>query len=340
MERVLIISVDRDDDLGVKAGIKGPVIGRDNIIKAATQLAIADPEDSDANALFSSVKLYDELNGKYTVEVVALTGSRSVGIESDKRIGEQLKDVLKKIKADYAILVSDGSEDENVLPIIQSHLPVLSVKRVIIKQSEQLESTYYKIKDFIKESMENPKLARLIFGIPSLVLLTFAIFGAEGYRIILGILGAYFFIKGFKLEEYAFSVINEFRTSFVARRLSFFLYIISIVTIFIGIFRGHTASLEYLNIGIFESAAAFLNSSIYIFWIAGSIAWVGKTMGSEKKSILNILSIPIFGLALAIVIFSSTVLILEPEFSPFNFIMSIIIGFVLIFTAIVMERKS
>ncbi|HDD45970.1 MAG TPA: DUF373 family protein, partial [Candidatus Aenigmarchaeota archaeon] len=333
-------SVDRDDDLGTKANIDGPVIGREEVIKAATMLAVKDPEDSDANALFSAVKLYDELKGKYKVNVVALTGSKRIGIESDKKIGEQLSAVLKKYPSDYAILVTDGSEDEHVMPIIQSRIPILSVKRVIIKQSEQLESTYYKIKDFIKESMENPKFSRLIFGLPSIMLLTFAIFGSEGYRLILGIAGLYLFVKGFKLEEYATNIIDELKTSFIRRRLSFFLYIISIAIFSIAIFRGYNYGMEWVNMGIFESAAAFLNNSIYIFWIAGSVAWIGKVVGSKKINVLSILPIPLFGLAITIVIFNASILILQPDFSPFSFVISIIIGFVLIFLAIIMERFS
>ena len=55
----LVVCVDRDDDLGRKAGVNGPVIGRANVVDAAMRLGTADPEDADTNAMFAAVRLYD-----------------------------------------------------------------------------------------------------------------------------------------------------------------------------------------------------------------------------------------------------------------------------------------
>ena len=52
---LLIVCVDRDDDVGKKAGIATPVIGRDACIEAAQRLALEDPEDADSNAIFAAV---------------------------------------------------------------------------------------------------------------------------------------------------------------------------------------------------------------------------------------------------------------------------------------------
>lgn len=63
--RVLILAIDRDDDFGKKAGVKGgPVIGRAACLDAAVKLSLADPEDSDANVLYAAIKLYDKLKEK------------------------------------------------------------------------------------------------------------------------------------------------------------------------------------------------------------------------------------------------------------------------------------
>ena len=59
--KVLVICVDRDDDLGKKAKIKGPVIGREKNIEAGTALILADPGEADANTIFEAVKIFDEL---------------------------------------------------------------------------------------------------------------------------------------------------------------------------------------------------------------------------------------------------------------------------------------
>ena len=60
-ERILVLSVDRDDDVGKKAGIKGPVFGREAVLKAASALGLADPSDSDSNAMFEAVRLHDSM---------------------------------------------------------------------------------------------------------------------------------------------------------------------------------------------------------------------------------------------------------------------------------------
>ena len=44
LERVLVLAVDRDADLERKTRIRSPVFGRDEVMAAATTLAVADPE--------------------------------------------------------------------------------------------------------------------------------------------------------------------------------------------------------------------------------------------------------------------------------------------------------
>jgi len=42
--KILVLCVDRDDDIGVKTGIKAPLVGREDNLAAATKLGLADPE--------------------------------------------------------------------------------------------------------------------------------------------------------------------------------------------------------------------------------------------------------------------------------------------------------
>ena len=67
--RTLILCIDGDDDIGKKGGIDTPVLNREANIEAATSLALADPEEADANAMFGAVKLYDQLTEKYPDEI-------------------------------------------------------------------------------------------------------------------------------------------------------------------------------------------------------------------------------------------------------------------------------
>ena len=190
-DKILVVCVDRDNDLGEKTSVKGPLIGKESVMKGASSLALADPSDSDANSMFQAVKVLGDMDKQYQAEVAVLTGDKDVGVKSDRKITRQLDRVLDRFKADYVVMVTDGAQDENIMPIIQSKVPILSVSRVIVKQAEQLESSYYKLKDFIEETLENPKFARLIFGLPAIALILYALFGMEGWRAIVGVVGAY-----------------------------------------------------------------------------------------------------------------------------------------------------
>ena len=117
----LVVCVDRDDDLGRKAGVTGPVVGRSAVVEAAVRLGTADPGDADTNAMFAAVGLYDELarTGE-EAEVAVLTGSPKVGVLSDQRVAEQFDSVLKRLPGALVHLVSDGAEAEFLFPILAS----------------------------------------------------------------------------------------------------------------------------------------------------------------------------------------------------------------------------
>ncbi|MGB9631191.1 MAG: DUF373 family protein, partial [Candidatus Methanodesulfokora sp.] len=71
-EKVLVLCIDRDDDVGVKTGIKGPIIGREKNVEAASKLAMADPSEADANAIFGAIKVYDEMQKELSEDNVMI----------------------------------------------------------------------------------------------------------------------------------------------------------------------------------------------------------------------------------------------------------------------------
>jgi putative membrane protein len=339
-EKILVLSVDRDNDMGEKTGLKGPIVGKERVMKSAVELGLADPEDSDFNALFQAVRLSDEMKKQYDTEIAVLTGNKSVGVESDREIARQLSHVLNRFRADYALFVSDGSQDEHVIPIIQSRVPILSINRVVVKQSERLESGYYKIKEFIEETLEKPKVARLIFGLPAIFFILYAFFGFEGWRIIIGIIGIYLFLKGFKLDDYILAGFDELRTSLTRRRFAFFTYIVGIALAILASYWGYEAAVTWINIGIFELISAFISGSVYFYFLAAAVAWVGKALSTRERSGKTMVSVVIFGFAISLVVYNAAELIIRPDVSMMNFIFSIILGFALIFIALIIELKK
>ena len=154
---LLVIAIDRDNDLGRKTGIRSPVIGRAANVKAALELGLADPEESDTNTMLAAIRTYDQLlKDDKVVEVVTICGDVRVGTKSDMKIANTLDQVIVKTKASRAILVSDGAEDRELEPIIRSRLRIDSTRMVVVQQSRPIEDTLYTI----VHKMEDPKIQR------------------------------------------------------------------------------------------------------------------------------------------------------------------------------------
>ncbi len=234
-ERILVLAVDIDNDLYRKTKITGPVIGRTNNIEAAKQLAIADPQDTDANAMFEAVRKYDELRKEgYNTFVATITGAEKEGFVADSEISRQLDRVLDRFKVDACVLVTDGASDTRVIPILKTRIKVNSVDLVRMKQAEKFENTYFAILEKLKE----PHYARTVFGIPAVILLLFTLsyyFGL-GWQLPVGLIGLYLVIKGFGIED---SLLRSFRGfGFSINRLSFIFYISAGLFFAIGLIVG------------------------------------------------------------------------------------------------------
>jgi len=209
-KRVLVLCVDRDGDLGAKAGVKTPVVGREDNINAAVSLALKDPEEPDANAMFEAVRIYDRLKAENrpeeVVEVATLSGSELGGISADRKVVAELNDLLHSFEATEVILVSDGYTDEAVLPVVQSRIPVSSVRRIIIKHSESIEETAALFSRYLRLLVDNPRYSRLILGVPGVLILLLGILSYFGfvqyYVLVLGIVvSVILVVKGFGVDK-------------------------------------------------------------------------------------------------------------------------------------------
>ena len=205
--KLLVICVDRDNDIGEKAGIITPVIGRDSCIDAAQRLALEDPEDADSNSMFSAIKTYEDLISKgYQVEVVIVAGIKERGVQADEKILMEIKKILEVFSANGAVIVSDGEDDESVIPVIQNVLPVVSVQRVVMKVSRSVEYSYAVFGKYLKMLAYDSKYSKFFLGVPGILLLiggVATIFGytAEIFAVLVSILGAAFLIRAFDIDR-------------------------------------------------------------------------------------------------------------------------------------------
>lgn len=205
--RLLVICVDRDNDVGAKTGIATPVVGRDACIMAAQRLALEDPEDADSNSIFYAIKTYEDLLSKgYQTEIITVAGVEDRGVQADEKIVREIRQVLEKFSANGAVIVSDGEDDESVIPVIQNVLPIVSVQRVVMKVSRSVEYSYAVFGKYLKMIAYDSKYSKFFLGVPGILLLIGGIgtiFGytAEIFAVLISILGAAFLIRAFDVDK-------------------------------------------------------------------------------------------------------------------------------------------
>ncbi len=273
--KTLILCVDRDDDLGRKAGVETPIIGRRRVVEAAMALGLADPEDSDTNALLSTVQLFDKETERAKdkpddqVEVAAIAGHRSVGLRSDRELARQLDDVLGITRADEVVLVSDGAEDEQILPILSSRVRVAHIHRSIVKQAPRLEGFLYTL----TRMLDDDKLAKRYLLPLALVTMVWAVaFFFDLSRIAtgltLGIIGAWLFTHAMHWEHRVTRFFQDFAEGLRTGKVSLVANIVMLAILLVGIVQAldHVTAaapvlqrfLEFTDAFLFYFVSAFL----------------------------------------------------------------------------------
>ncbi|MEK6864963.1 MAG: DUF373 family protein, partial [Thermoproteota archaeon] len=152
-------------------------------------------------------KTYEDLISKgYQVEVVIVAGIKERGVQADEKILMEIKKILEVFSANGAVIVSDGEDDESVIPVIQNVLPVVSVQRVVMKVSRSVEYSYAVFGKYLKMLAYDSKYSKFFLGVPGILLLiggVATIFGytAEIFAVLVSILGAAFLIRAFDIDR-------------------------------------------------------------------------------------------------------------------------------------------
>jgi putative membrane protein len=314
--KTLVLCVDRDDDIGYKAKLASPVIGREAVLGAATALALADPEDSDVNAIYQGIRIHDDLLGRGEAATIAiLAGNHTDMIAGDRKIAADLEEVIRLTGAASSILVSDGAEDEFVLPIIQSRIPVSGVRRVIVSQMPNLESSYYTI----RKLMDDPKVSRVFLVPVGLALLLYAVATLIGYPegatvIVLGVLGLYILFRVFGIDEALRDGVSSLRHSLETGRFSFVTTISAVVLAILGIVLGAASLFDYYSsefaMGVFLYVVIFLYGSIGWFTASGIIITLGKVIDAymnDPPAIRRTIVLPFFVGAVGLITYGACV---------------------------------
>ena len=334
---IVVLCVDRDDDLGKKAKIAGPVIGDKNLEKAVLALGYADPEDSDVNASFMALKVFRDLKEK-NKEVILLTGSKASEFEADRRLIEQFEEIRKKIEIEELIFVSDGSQDERILPLIQSRVPISSIVTTVVKQNRQLESSYYVVRDFLADVFSDARNARVFIGLPAIALLVYAFLGDAGTQLIIGIIGVFLFVKGFLLEKIIGRVYSEFKLALVSKRGSFFLYAVAVLIVMGGSIQSFL-SISPSQQPPLDQALLFLQRAVPFYYFAGVFSAIGRLFRhTTRKTVMFFIFVTGIGLSLLYFLFHAIDLLIFRKLT-FSATMEVLITSTIIATGtFVLER--
>lgn len=337
--KVIIICIDRDDDIGIKGGLDTPIIGKEACINAGTRLAIEDPEDSDCNAIFGAVKSYEEFKMKgYDVEIALVAGKHNRGIEGDVKITQEIDTVLEAYVADGAVVISDGEDDETAIPLIQGRVPIISIQRIIVRQSRSVEYSYAILARYIKILFYDPRYSKFFLGLPGALLVTSGLsiifgFSREAFALGISILGAAFILRAFDIDK-SLSTLSKPSPSAFIRVFSYFAgTMIIIASILNGISHvpQEIIDSERQLTSIITNKivlSSFANGTITLLWIGIATIFAGVLLSNWFRGSINIiydiLRLVVLGL-FYIPMLQLTSLITERG-NPFNLISSLLIG--------------
>lgn len=357
----LILNVDRDDDYGTKADLPGPIIGYAECYNAAVKLINVDPEDSDANALFGAIHHYEDLKNKgEDVEVALVTGSEDVGEDSDEAIASQLDELLGSNRYDDVILVTDGAEDDYIIPLITSRIKIRYVKHVIVRHNQNIESVYY----YIVRALQDKKLLNkfiipfglvfLTYGIVSLSLLVYSVLITKANYVdpnlgavtfVTLVLGAYFVERGFGLGRMIINLMRSLRQYAEETRVSFISYVIAASLIFAGVASSYVVTVKNYDNPV-DAILVFL--SFFTWWFYGAVlAREGgvavELLLNSRKGVSKIVYGLLFSLSIAFIVFGMINYIrYELGFAQFQFavlnIALLILGIVIAILSSVVHR--
>jgi len=340
---ILILCIDRDDDLGEKTNLKSPIVGLKNCQNAGMKLAISDPEEADANAIFGAIKTYNELSRSgRKCEVAIVTGNHSGGFKSDDKMRKQIQAIVNKTKMIDAIIVSDDSDESNIIPLVQDIISINSIQRIVIKHSGALEETYAVLGRYLNMLIFDQRYSKFALGIPGLLFLSWAFLALfnlleQAITVTLAILGIAFVIRGFDLDRLTRSLPKLELTSYVRLFSSVAGSLVLIIGLFLGASKISTSvsvnqafsSPSNLISSAPELIGVFANESLFFLWIGFGLFISGDLLSNwiieKKRRVIRgvILLLTLIFLFLPILQFSR---LLIGEGDTFTFIASLIFG--------------
>ena len=305
----LVVCVDRANDIGRTVDVEMPVVGWEAVRALVTDVGLTDPEDSHVNSLLEALRVTRQLRDddeEAEVAVVSGGGESMVGV--DRAVAAQMDHLIETYEPNSTIVVLDSAQDERLIPIIESRVPVDAVDRVVVRQARDLESTYYLLKQFLADE----ELRQAVLVPIGVALLVFpAILAAQGPAVAIASLtaaiGVFLLYKGYGFDEHAADLPAQVRDALYSGQVSLITYVVAAGLALIGVFFGvlGVSSLSFAELGYLIPAMQFTYDSVTWLAMAALVASAGRLLDEAiredriRNSYLN-LPFGVIGLGLVI----------------------------------------
>ncbi|WP_436902021.1 DUF373 family protein [Halovenus halobia] len=254
-----------------------PYVGREAVERLVTSAGVEDPEDSRVNCLLEGLRVARDLDD--TTVAVVTTASDSV--TGDREIAGQIDQLVAEYDPDSAVVVVDSAEDERLVPLVESRVPVDAVDRVVVRQARDIESTYYLLKQFLGDE----QLRKTVLVPVGIALLVFpallAVFQSPTLSLgsIAAVLGVFLLYKGLRIDAFLATLSERIRDSLYSGQVSLVTYVVAAGLALAGAFVGAlgTTSLGS-ETGELILATQFVHDAIP--WVTGAalIASAGRLL--------------------------------------------------------------
>ncbi|MEM4293552.1 MAG: DUF373 family protein, partial [Thermoplasmata archaeon] len=213
--------------------------------------------------------------------------------------------VIERLNPKSAIFVTDGAEDEYILPLIISRLKIDSVNRIYVKQNPNIESTYYLIVKSLKDVKLRSKVVLpvglffIVIGAAFLLPVLFRLrregwlgidyLPAIGIYSILIFLGFYIIFWAYRVLDRLGEALNSLREDILSGSLTLTTSILGVIMIVVGLIFGYNAfnaaggDLWIKVLDFFSSAIWWIFIGIWIFEI-GKVLTVVVKKGEFSKT--------------------------------------------------------
>jgi len=322
----LVICIDRSGAIGRATNVPMPVAGWEAVRSLVTDAGLSDPEDASVNCLLESLRVARDLRDEREEAVVAVVSAESdTAVGADRSIAAQLDDLVDRYDPRAAIVVVDSAEDEQVLPIVESRIPVDSVDRVVVRQARDIESTYYLLKQFLAD--EQLRSTVLVpFGVALLLLPALFYWFSAGAAIagVAGLLGAALLYKGLAIDRFVAGMPERVREALYAGQVSVVTYVVAGGLALVGGFFGVLSASELAaDAPRIVEVTEFTHAAVPWFAVAGVTAAVGRLLDElirDEGIRTQYLNLPFVIVAVGLVVrgFAGYFLAQEAVLDPFE----------------------